>query len=116
LINPSTGELFCEMPISDGTDVDAALQVAAKAFVSWRLHPVAAQRGAVLLKIPDVMEAHAEELVALEAENCGRIISVTMENEIPHGEIKNSAYGKDLLVYGFEDYTRVKHVMHNIES
>ena len=24
-------------------------------------------------------------------------------------------YGKDLSVYGFEDYTRIKHVMHNIE-
>ena len=31
--------------------------------------------------------------------------------EMPHGGFKNSGYGKDLSVYGFEDYTRIKHVM-----
>ncbi|GGO97920.1 gamma-aminobutyraldehyde dehydrogenase [Wenjunlia tyrosinilytica] len=31
--------------------------------------------------------------------------------EMPHGGFKKSGYGKDLSVYGFEDYTRVKHVM-----
>ncbi len=31
--------------------------------------------------------------------------------EMPHGGFKNSGYGKDLSMYGFEDYTRVKHVM-----
>jgi betaine-aldehyde dehydrogenase len=31
--------------------------------------------------------------------------------EMPHGGFKHSGYGKDLSVYGFEDYTRVKHVM-----
>jgi betaine-aldehyde dehydrogenase len=36
--------------------------------------------------------------------------------EMPHGGFKHSGYGKDLSVYGLEDYTRIKHVMHNIES
>jgi betaine-aldehyde dehydrogenase len=31
--------------------------------------------------------------------------------EMPHGGFKQSGYGKDLSMYGFEDYTRVKHVM-----
>ena len=31
--------------------------------------------------------------------------------EMPHGGFRHSGYGKDLSVYGFEDYTRVKHVM-----
>jgi len=31
--------------------------------------------------------------------------------EMPHGGFKHSGYGKDLSHYGFEDYTRVKHVM-----
>ncbi len=31
--------------------------------------------------------------------------------EMPHGGFKHSGYGKDLSIYGFEDYTRVKHVM-----
>lgn len=35
-------------------------------------------------------------------------------SEMPHGGFKHSGYGKDLSMYGLEDYTRVKHVMHNI--
>jgi betaine-aldehyde dehydrogenase len=36
--------------------------------------------------------------------------------EMPHGGFKHSGYGKDLSVYGFEDYTRVKHVMSAIDD
>jgi len=36
--------------------------------------------------------------------------------EMPHGGFKHSGYGKDLSMYGFEDYTRIKHVMANIEG
>ncbi|BBY22790.1 gamma-aminobutyraldehyde dehydrogenase [Mycobacterium stomatepiae] len=32
--------------------------------------------------------------------------------EMPHGGFKHSGYGKDLSMYGLEDYTRIKHVMH----
>jgi len=33
--------------------------------------------------------------------------------EMPHGGFRHSGYGKDLSMYGFEDYTRIKHVMSN---
>ena len=36
--------------------------------------------------------------------------------EMPHGGYKQSGYGKDLSMYGFEDYTRIKHVMSSIEE
>jgi betaine-aldehyde dehydrogenase len=36
--------------------------------------------------------------------------------EMPHGGFKHSGYGKDLSRYGFEDYTRIKHVMSHIEA
>jgi betaine-aldehyde dehydrogenase len=35
--------------------------------------------------------------------------------EMPHGGFKHSGYGKDLSMYGLEDYTRIKHVMHNLD-
>jgi betaine-aldehyde dehydrogenase len=35
--------------------------------------------------------------------------------EMPHGGFKHSGYGKDLSIYGLEDYTRIKHVMHNLD-
>ncbi|QKW09841.1 gamma-aminobutyraldehyde dehydrogenase [Streptomyces sp. NA04227] len=36
--------------------------------------------------------------------------------EMPHGGFKKSGYGKDLSGYGFEDYTRVKHVMTSLDG
>ncbi|MDQ3361394.1 MAG: aldehyde dehydrogenase family protein, partial [Actinomycetota bacterium] len=36
--------------------------------------------------------------------------------EMPHGGFKHSGHGKDLSMYGLEDYTRIKHVMTNLGS
>jgi betaine-aldehyde dehydrogenase len=36
--------------------------------------------------------------------------------EMPHGGFKDSGYGKDLSMYSFDEYTRVKHVMSAIEG
>ena len=36
--------------------------------------------------------------------------------EMPHGGFKHSGHGKDLSMYGLEDYTRIKHVMTNLEA
>jgi betaine-aldehyde dehydrogenase len=36
--------------------------------------------------------------------------------EMPHGGFKHSGNGKDLSMYGLEDYTRIKHVMSNIDA
>ncbi len=36
--------------------------------------------------------------------------------EMPHGGFKKSGYGKDLSSYSFDDYTRIKHVMANLDS
>ncbi|MET0746737.1 MAG: gamma-aminobutyraldehyde dehydrogenase [Rhizobium sp.] len=36
-----------------------------------------------------------------------------LTNEMPHGGLKQSGYGKDLSVYALEDYTAVRHVMIN---
>jgi betaine-aldehyde dehydrogenase len=36
--------------------------------------------------------------------------------EMPHGGFKHSGHGKDLSMYGLEDYTRIKHVMTNLDA
>ncbi len=44
------------------------------------------------------------------------ITHIPLVAEMPHGGFKHSGYGKDLSRYGFEDYTRVKHVMTNLDA
>lgn len=39
---------------------------------------------------------------------------IPIVSEMPHGGFKNSGHGKDLSMYGLEEYTRIKHVMSNI--
>src|ERR671915_1512992 len=40
---------------------------------------------------------------------------IPLVSEMPHGGFKQSGYGKDLSVYGLEDYTQLKHVMAKID-
>ncbi len=40
---------------------------------------------------------------------------IPLVSEMPHGGFKQSGYGKDLSIYGVEDYTVVKHVMANLK-
>jgi len=82
LISPVTSQPFAEMPVSDSADIDAALESASTAFQSWK-RTTPSERSLMLLKIADILEANAEQLVAVETENCGKIIAVTLSDEIP---------------------------------
>jgi betaine-aldehyde dehydrogenase len=82
LVNPTTGEVFGSAPVSGAADIDRAYRVADEAFTSWA-NSTPSERQAALLKIADAIEAHADELVALESENTGKPIAVTMSEEIP---------------------------------
>ena len=63
-------------------DVDRAYRAASDAFESWS-QTTPSERQAALLKIADIVEANAEELIALESENTGKAIAVTASEEIP---------------------------------
>ncbi len=82
LIDPSTGEVFAEAPLSGEADVDAALRSAERAFESWR-DSTPSDRQRALLRIADAVEARADELVAAESENTGKPIHLTRDEEIP---------------------------------
>ena len=41
---------------------------------------------------------------------------IALVAEMPHGGLKHSGCGRNLSKYGFEDYTRVKHVMSHVEA
>jgi betaine-aldehyde dehydrogenase len=82
VINPTTGEVFAQAPLSGAADVDRAYVAANDAFESWR-QTTPAERQQMLLKIADVFEEHGEELVGIESENTGKPIKVTMEEELP---------------------------------
>jgi betaine-aldehyde dehydrogenase len=82
LIDPCSGEAFASAPVSGAADVDAAMSAAATAFDSWR-DTTPSERQRALLKLADAIEARAEEFVAVESQNTGKPIGLTMSEEIP---------------------------------
>ncbi len=82
LINPSTGEVFAEAPVSGAADVDRALRVAKDAFDAWK-RTTPSERALALIRIADAIQDRAEELVRAECENTGKPFQLTMDEEIP---------------------------------
>jgi betaine-aldehyde dehydrogenase len=82
LIDPSTGEVFATAPISREAEVTAAFAAASDAFETWR-DTTPAERSLALLKIADTIEEKAEQLVAVESQNTGKPLAVTLSEEIP---------------------------------
>jgi betaine-aldehyde dehydrogenase len=81
VINPATGEVYAQAPVSSASDVDAAFKAAEKAFETWG-NTTPAERQLALFRIADAMEARAEEFADVESENCGKPRSTLVEYEI----------------------------------
>ena len=82
LVDPTTGELFGSAPLSGAEDVDRAYAAASTAFESWR-DTTPSERQRALLRFADLVEEHADELVALESRNTGKPMAVTASEELP---------------------------------
>jgi betaine-aldehyde dehydrogenase len=81
VINPATGQSYATAPRSSA-DVDLAMAAASTAFEEWR-DSTPSERQRALLKIADAFESRAEELIAIESENCGKPIALTASEEVP---------------------------------
>jgi 1-pyrroline dehydrogenase len=82
LVNPATGEIFGTAPIGRESEVDAAVQTAARAFTTWR-RSTPQERQTVLLALADALEARASEFADLECRETGKDRAVVLDEEIP---------------------------------
>ena len=82
LINPSTGEVFAQAPVSTPAEIDAAFKAASDAFPEWR-DATPSERSLALLRIADSIEKNAARLVEVESENTGKPIELTLSEEVP---------------------------------
>jgi betaine-aldehyde dehydrogenase len=82
VVNPVTGQQYATAPLSGEADVDRAMQAAAAAFEEWK-DSTPSERSLALFRIADAIEARADELIALEVENCGKPVHLTTSEEIP---------------------------------
>ncbi|QEN13984.1 aldehyde dehydrogenase family protein [Mycolicibacterium sp. ELW1] len=78
IVNPSTGDVIATVSEASAADVDVAVARARAAFVDgpWP-EMTRTQRGKLLLRMADAIEAAGERLYTLEAQNNGRPITET---------------------------------------
>lgn len=81
VINPSTEQVIATYRNAKAEDVDAAVQRAVAAAKSWG-NTTPAERGDILIKIADAIEAEAEEFAELECENMGKPLAYA-KDEMP---------------------------------
>ena len=82
VVNPATGEIIGQAPLSSAEDVDKAVKAARAAFDGWA-NTTPGERALALLKIADAIEARADEFTALEVANAGKPLEAFKNDEIP---------------------------------
>ncbi|MCF3641896.1 gamma-aminobutyraldehyde dehydrogenase, partial [Rhizobium sp. TRM95111] len=82
ILNPKTGATILDLPEASHAQIDAAVDAAEKAFVSWSM-TTPAERSGYLLKIADAIEKDAGAFAALESLNCGKPINAARNDELP---------------------------------
>jgi len=82
--DPSTGEVLATIAEGDRADIDLAVKSARKAFDSgpWRKMS-ASERGRLIWKLADLIEAHAEEFAYLESLDNGKPLTVARAADVP---------------------------------
>jgi len=82
-LNPATGQPLAEVALANAADVDAAVQAARQAFPKWS-ETIAADRAALLFKLADLIDAHADALAELETLDNGKPIRVARKGDLPY--------------------------------
>src|SRR5262245_45283835 len=83
-INPATGEVICQVAEGDKADIDKAVKAARQAFESgpWAKMP-ASERGRLMNKLADAIEANIDELASLETLDNGKPFRDSRAADLP---------------------------------
>jgi aldehyde dehydrogenase (NAD+) len=78
-LNPATGVGYAEVSSGTAVEVDLAVRSAERAFQLWKLtKPV--DRGRILYKVAEAIRANVDELAALETQDIGQPLSLSIED------------------------------------
>jgi len=90
VVNPADGSVVAELALAAPADVDTAVASARAALRTWSTAaPV--ERSTVLAKLADLVDAHADEIIAEEVSQTGKPVRLATEFDLP-GSIDNIAF------------------------
>jgi betaine-aldehyde dehydrogenase len=81
VVNPSTGEVIAEAPVSSAEDVDRAVTAARKAFETWGV-TTPRERSEALLKLADAILEHGDEFADIESADAGKPRQAFVDEEL----------------------------------
>lgn len=87
IIDPATGQAVADYALATPADVDNAVEAAREAFPSWS-KATPAERSAVLAKLAELADEHAEQLAAEEVSQTGKPMRLATEFDVP-GSVDN---------------------------
>ena len=90
VINPATGDVVAELALASAADVNTAVASARAALPGWS-GATPAERSAVLLRLAELLDAGAADLVAEEVAQTGKPVRLATEFDVP-GSIDNVAF------------------------
>src|SRR6266542_4159296 len=81
--DPSTGEVLAQVAEGDREDINLAVKAARKAFMGpWRkMSP--SERGRLIWKLADLIDAHVEEFAYLESLDNGKALTIARAADVP---------------------------------
>src|SRR6266849_95361 len=81
--DPSTGEVLAQIAEGDREDINLAVKAARKAFAGpWRkMSP--SERGRLIWKLADLIDAHVEEFAYLESLDNGKALTIARAADVP---------------------------------
>jgi aminomuconate-semialdehyde/2-hydroxymuconate-6-semialdehyde dehydrogenase len=96
--NPSTGKVYSQIPNSDSTDVELAIQAAQQAFPLWSNTPKE-QRSKVLIKLASLIERDLSRLALAESTDNGKPLKLASTVDIPRAAANFNFYATGVLHY-----------------
>ncbi|MCC5915883.1 MAG: aldehyde dehydrogenase [Cryomorphaceae bacterium] len=95
-IDPSTGQVFYQVPDSYSEDVAKAVEAAKNAFPQWASTP-AAKRSAILMKLSNLIEKNLDRLALSESKDNGKPLKLATTVDIPRARDNFSFFATAIL-------------------
>ncbi|KLK92765.1 aldehyde dehydrogenase [Microvirga vignae] len=120
VVSPVDGVLFAKIASGTAQDVDAAVKAARNAFEGAWGRLTATERGRLLMKLAAIVEAHADELTALESRDNGKPLRQSHADAVAlaryfeyYGSAADKLHG-DVIPYLNTHFIGVERVPHGV--
>ncbi len=104
--NPSTGQVYSQIPDSDASDISEAYKAAEKAFPSWS-NATIDKRSRILIRIADLIEENLDRLAAAEAKDNGKPLSLATAVDIPRASANFRFFGNAITQFASQAHESV---------